>query len=114
MTATTPPTEPPTEQEEPPPPRGPLASTPPATATRPQRALFALLAEQRRFVYLAVALLSAAGVAHARPVAVGARTAQAVEITRGLTAGERVVTYGAYGVEDSAKVVPAAGDGAAP
>ena len=28
------------------------------------------------------------------------------EITEGLTAGERIVTYGAYGIEDSAKVVP--------
>ena len=28
-----------------------------------------------------------------------------VEITSGLQAGEQVVTYGAYGVEDSAKVI---------
>jgi membrane fusion protein (multidrug efflux system) len=52
-----------------------------------------------------VFVVDASGVAHARPVTVGARTEQAAEITSGLAAGERVVTYGAYGVEDSAKVV---------
>ena len=46
------------------------------------------------------------GVAHSRPVVVGGRSDAAAEITKGLAAGERVVTYGAYGVEDSAKVVP--------
>jgi len=45
-------------------------------------------------------------IAHARDVTVGGRTASVAEITKGLSAGERVVTYGAYGVEDSAKVVP--------
>lgn len=46
------------------------------------------------------------GVAHERKVSVGGRTDRVAEITRGLAAGERVVTYGAYGVSDSAKVVP--------
>lgn len=46
------------------------------------------------------------GVAHARTVVVGARADSLAEITSGLQAGERVVTYGAYGVEDSARVVP--------
>jgi cobalt-zinc-cadmium efflux system membrane fusion protein len=45
------------------------------------------------------------GVAHARNVSVGPRNDQAVVITQGLVAGERVVTYGADGVADSAKVV---------
>jgi RND family efflux transporter MFP subunit len=46
------------------------------------------------------------GIAHARPVSVGGRTERLAEITDGLHAGERVVTDGAFGVEDSAKVVP--------
>jgi hypothetical protein len=37
---------------------------------------------------------------------VGGRTDKVSEITQGLTAGERVVANGAYGVQDSAKVVP--------
>jgi membrane fusion protein (multidrug efflux system) len=45
------------------------------------------------------------GTARAREVQVGARTDKLAEILSGLTAGERVVTYGAYGIEDSAKVV---------
>jgi RND family efflux transporter MFP subunit len=53
-----------------------------------------------------VFVVDAAGVAHARPVVVGGRTDKVAEITSGLAAGERVVTYGAYGLEDSAKVVP--------
>lgn len=53
-----------------------------------------------------VFVVDAAGTAHSRPVTVGGRTESIAEITGGLRAGERVVTYGAYGVEDSAKVVP--------
>jgi RND family efflux transporter MFP subunit len=44
--------------------------------------------------------------AHATPVTVGGRTTRAAEITSGLSGGERVVTVGAYGVDDSVKVVP--------
>jgi hypothetical protein len=40
-------------------------------------------------------------------VTVGARTDSTAEITEGLKVGERVVTYGAYGVEDSVKVTTA-------
>ena len=47
------------------------------------------------------------GIAHARDVTVGGRTETAAEITSGLAGGETVVTYGAYGVSDSAKIVPA-------
>jgi len=54
-----------------------------------------------------VFVVDTAGRAHERKVSVGGRTDKAAEITQGLTAGERVVTYGAYGVSDSAKVVPA-------
>ncbi len=46
------------------------------------------------------------GLAHARSVTVGGRTETLAEITDGLRPGEVVVTEGAYGVEDSAKVVP--------
>lgn len=45
-------------------------------------------------------------VAHARPVTVGGRNGGIVEISAGLRGGETVVTYGAYGVEDGAKIVP--------
>lgn len=55
-----------------------------------------------------VFVLDSAHVAHATPVSVGARTAELAEITRGLSGGETVVTYGAYGVTDSARVVPLA------
>jgi RND family efflux transporter MFP subunit len=46
------------------------------------------------------------GIAHEREVKIGSRSDRVVEIVEGLTAGERVVTYGAYGVSDSAKVQP--------
>jgi len=52
-----------------------------------------------------VFVVDSAGIAHERQVSVGGRNDQVAEITRGLTAGERIVTYGAYGVEDSVKVV---------
>ncbi len=53
-----------------------------------------------------VFVLDSAHIAHATPVSVGARTEKLAEITRGLSGGEMVVTYGAYGVTDSARVVP--------
>ena len=53
-----------------------------------------------------VFVVDAAGVAHERKVAIGGRTEKVAEITSGLAAGERVVTYGAYGLTDSAKVAP--------
>ena len=46
------------------------------------------------------------GIAHERDISVGGRTASTAEITEGLRAGERVVTYGAYGMQDSARVAP--------
>jgi RND family efflux transporter MFP subunit len=46
------------------------------------------------------------GLAHARRVTVGWRTERFAEITDGVKAGETVVTVGAYGLDDSAKVVP--------
>jgi RND family efflux transporter MFP subunit len=55
-----------------------------------------------------VFVVDTAGIAHARPVTVGARGEAFVEIASGLVAGETVVTTGAYGVEDGAKIVPSA------
>jgi membrane fusion protein (multidrug efflux system) len=46
------------------------------------------------------------GMAHEREVKIGGKTAASAEVTEGLKAGERIVTYGAYGMQDSAKVVP--------
>ena len=51
-----------------------------------------------------VYVVDSAGFAHARPVEVGGRSPARVEIVRGLAAGEQVVTTGAYGVTDSAKI----------
>lgn len=44
------------------------------------------------------------GTAHARDVKIGGRTESKVEIVDGLKGGETIVTQGAYGLEDSAKV----------
>ncbi|HTK52495.1 MAG TPA: efflux RND transporter periplasmic adaptor subunit [Gemmatimonadaceae bacterium] len=54
-----------------------------------------------------VFIVDAENIAHEQPVTVGARTDSTAEITEGLKGGERVVTYGAYGVEDSVKVTTA-------
>jgi RND family efflux transporter MFP subunit len=51
-----------------------------------------------------VFVVDSAGIAHARPVTPGARGEALVEIVRGLAPGETVVTTGAYGVDDSAKI----------
>ncbi len=47
-------------------------------------------------------------IAHVRPVTVGGRSETVAEITFGLHAGEVVVTNGAYGVADGAKILRAA------
>jgi RND family efflux transporter MFP subunit len=52
-----------------------------------------------------VFVVDQAGIAHARPVTVGGRTEKVAEIESGLRGGETVVTYGAYGLDDSVKVV---------
>ena len=54
-----------------------------------------------------VFVVDSGGVAHARPVTVGARGEALAEIVAGLTAGETVVTAGAYGIADGAKIVRA-------
>ncbi|HVH68940.1 MAG TPA: efflux RND transporter periplasmic adaptor subunit [Gemmatimonadales bacterium] len=55
-----------------------------------------------------VFVVDSAGVAHARPVTVGGRSETVAEIASGLSAGERVVTSGAYSVADGARIVGAA------
>jgi RND family efflux transporter MFP subunit len=51
-----------------------------------------------------VFVVDSAGIAHARAVVVGGRSEARAEIVSGLAAGERIVTTGAYGVTDSAKI----------
>jgi hypothetical protein len=62
-----------------------------------------------------VFVVDANGIAHERDVKIGGRTSTSAEIVEGLTVGERIVTFGAYAVEDNAKILPmnAAGDTAA-
>jgi len=52
-----------------------------------------------------VLVVDSAGVARVRPVTVGARSESLAEILSGLTAGETVVTTGAYGIEDGTQIV---------
>ena len=61
-----------------------------------------------------VFVVDASGTAHERKVSVGGRTDKVAEITQGLAAGERVVTYGAYGISDSSKIAPTKQPAAAP
>ncbi|HTH65324.1 MAG TPA: efflux RND transporter periplasmic adaptor subunit [Gemmatimonadales bacterium] len=51
-----------------------------------------------------VFVVDSAGTAHARPVTIGGRTEAVVEVASGLAAGETVVTHGAYGTSDGAKI----------
>ena len=50
------------------------------------------------------------GIAMSRPVKLGGRSDQGAWVTEGLKAGEKVVTTGAYGVDDSTKVGGAPAD----
>lgn len=52
-----------------------------------------------------VFVVDAKNVTHARDVKVGARDSKLAEIKDGLTPGLRIVTYGAYGLEDGATIV---------
>jgi RND family efflux transporter MFP subunit len=51
-----------------------------------------------------VFIVDAENIAHATPVIVGNRSESEAEIVSGLKGGERVVTAGAYGVADGAKI----------
>ncbi len=53
-----------------------------------------------------VFVVDRAGLAHLRPVEVGGRADSLAEILSGVSAGETVVTTGAYGIIDSARVAP--------
>ncbi len=53
-----------------------------------------------------VFVVDSAGVAHATDVQVGGRSANGVWIRQGLEAGQRVVSGGAYGMDEGAKVKP--------
>jgi RND family efflux transporter MFP subunit len=46
------------------------------------------------------------GLARSRRIVLGSRTDSLAEVISGLTAGERIVTAGAYGVEDSVRILP--------
>ena len=52
-------------------------------------------------------VVDSGGVAHAREVTVGGRSEALAEILSGLAGGETVVTAGAYGVADGAKIIRA-------
>lgn len=58
-----------------------------------------------------VFVVDANGIAHEREVKVGGKTSTTAEIVEGLKAGERIVTTGAYGVQDSSKVIPQTSEG---
>ncbi|MEO6446787.1 MAG: efflux RND transporter periplasmic adaptor subunit [Gemmatimonadaceae bacterium] len=51
-----------------------------------------------------VFVVDAAGLAHARPVSIGGRSDRRAWITAGLAVTDRVVTRGAFGVDDSVRV----------
>lgn len=53
-------------------------------------------------------VVDAAGVAHARDVTVGGRSAKGVWIRDGVQRGETIVTLGAYGLDDGSIVLPVA------
>jgi len=81
------------------------------TGTRPSAIVIppeALVPEGDEFK---VFVVDAQSIAHEREVKVGGRSAAGVEIVEGLEPGERIVTYGAYGVQDSAKIAPPAPSG---
>ena len=65
----------------------------------------------------AVMVVGADHLAHKRPVTTGIRTAEAVQITEGLSPADTVITDGAYGLDDGTKVAVgkpgAADDGSA-
>jgi len=54
-----------------------------------------------------VFVVDSSGVVHVRPVTVGGRSEAVAEIVAGLAAGEVVVTNGAYGIADGARVARA-------
>ena len=76
-----------------------------ATGTRPAAIVIPADALVPQGDGFKVFVVDAQSYAHERDVKVGGRSAAGVEILDGLKAGERIVTYGAYGVQDSARIV---------
>ena len=52
-----------------------------------------------------VFVVDTAGIAHARSVKIGGRSGDRVELTAGLAVGERIVTDGAYQIDDGVRIV---------
>jgi hypothetical protein len=82
-----------------------------AVATKPAAIVVPLEALVPEGDEFHVFVVDANGVAHEREVKVGGKTSSTAEIIEGLKAGERIVTLGAYGVQDSSKVVPMTPEG---
>lgn len=82
-------------------------------ATRPRARMIPLEALVPEGDGFKVFVVDSGDIAHARPVTVGGRTDQVAEILKGLEVGERVVTHGAFGVDDSVKIVAPGKAGAA-
>lgn len=74
------------------------------TAVRPNAVVVpvdALVPQSEGYI---VFVVDSTGTAHLRPVTIGGRTEALVEIVSGLAAGETIVTHGAYGTADGAKI----------
>lgn len=74
------------------------------TAVRPNAVVVpvdALVPQSEGYI---VFVVDSTSTAHARPVTIGGRTEALVEIVSGLAAGETIVTHGAYGTADGAKI----------
>ena len=78
-----------------------------ATAVHPRAIVVPVAALVPEGDAFKVFVVTTGNVARERKVTVGRRTEAIAEIVSGLAAGERVVTEGAYGLEDSVKVVQA-------
>src|SRR4051812_40121755 len=76
-----------------------------ATAVHPRAIVVPVAALVPEGDAFKVFVVSTGNIVRERKVTVGRRTEGSAEIVSGLAAGERVVTEGAYGLEDSVKVV---------
>jgi membrane fusion protein (multidrug efflux system) len=78
-----------------------------ATAVHPRAIVVPVAALVPEGDEFKVFVVTPGNIVRERKVTVGRRNETSAEITSGLAAGEVVVTEGAYGLEDSVKVVPA-------
>jgi membrane fusion protein, multidrug efflux system len=78
-----------------------------ATAVQPRAIVIPVTALVPEGDEFKVFVVTAGNIARERKVTVGRRNESSAEITNGLASGEVVVTEGAYGLEDSVKVVQA-------